>query len=41
MVAVDRARARKMPARVALEQGDAGAQHGNLGAGAHGNADVG
>ena len=41
IVARDSRRARTMPRQVALEQGDAGALHRDVGAGAHGDADVG
>ena len=41
IVACDSRRARTMPVEVALEQRDAGALDGDVGAGAHGDADIG
>ena len=41
MVACDSRRARTMPGQIALEQRHAGAFHGDVGAGAHGDADIG
>ena len=41
IVACDSRRARTMPRQVALDQRDAGALHRDVGAGAHGDADVG
>jgi hypothetical protein len=41
MVASESRRARTRPSQVALHQGHAGALHGDVGAGAHGDADIG
>jgi hypothetical protein len=40
-VATDSSRARADAAQVALDQRDLGAVHGDVGAGAHGDADIG